>query len=537
MVYVGWYVGSVIGALLMLVAMTAMRHDERKHVGRFGWIVVILLCPPVGFLLYLTLAGRKISAEHELRGIVKMPPCPSVEVPDRCGLSNIGIRRGLAPSTPGNCVKLLAKPEEMYQYLFELIDSATESLYVLSFIMADDDLGHKIVDKLAAKARQGVDVKLLVDGVGSFLMPDEMLDTVRDAGGEAMTFKPVSRLSRFAYLNFRNHRKLVIADGKRAYVGGANLVQYEITEQPDEDTWVDLCVALTGPAACQVEAVFRSDWRFVNRDHSLDEADLQKEIPCCGVFKPKSCDSKQTESSNGKSSDGKASNRETSDGKSGDSDSEHCKSGDCESAKGESEHRENSKANDGHAEHGGHDGHDGASRVQVIPIGPDGPGEVMEDLLITAIQRATKRVWIVTPYFVPSSIAMRSLEMACRREIDVRIMFPNESDMMPADYARFEYSRDLHEAGARVLRYRDGVVHTKAVLVDDEVAFIGSANFDMRSFFLNYEVMLAIHDPRILHELGDWYTAMEAQCDDRQEPDSLRRRFFSTAARIFGSEL
>lgn len=508
MVYVGWYVGSVIGALLMLVAMTAMRHDERKHVGRFGWIVIILLCPPLGFPLFLIFAGKKISAEHELRGIVQMPPCPSVEVHDRCGLSSIGIRRGLAPSTPGNCVKLLAKPEEMYQHLFELIDSATESLHVLSFIMADDDLGHKIMDKLAAKARDGVDVKLLVDGVGSFLMPDEMLDTVRDAGGEAMTFKPVSRLSRFAYLNFRNHRKLVIADGKRALVGGANLVQYEITENPDDDTWVDLCVAITGPAACQIEAVFQSDWRFVNRDHSLDEADLQEESPCHGCFESKQCEPKLLPS--------KKSDSETNDPKRSDLERSDLEKGDSGTAKSEQ---------------------DGGSRVQVIPIGPDGPGEVMEDLLITAIQRATKRVWIVTPYFIPSSIAMRSLEMACRRDIDVRIMFPNESDMMPADYARFEYSRDLHEAGACVLRYHDGVVHTKAVLVDDEVAFIGSANFDMRSFFLNYEVLLAIHDPRVLKQLEEWYTAMESQCDDRKEPDSLRRRFFSTAARIFGSEL
>mgnify|MGYP003674937097 CR=1 FL=1 len=498
MVYVGWYVGSVIGALLMLVAMTVMRHDERKHVGRFGWIVIILLCPPLGFPLFLIFAGKKISAEHALRGIVQMPPCPSVEVHERCGLSSIGIRRGLAPSTPGNCVQLLAKPEEMYKHLFELIDSATESLHVLSFIMADDDLGHKIIDKLAAKARDGVDVKLLVDGVGAVLMPDDMLQMVRDAGGQAMTFKPVTRLSRFAYLNFRNHRKLVIADGKRALVGGANLVQYEITENPDEDTWVDLCVAITGPAACQIEAVFQSDWRFVNRDHSLDEANLQEESPCHGCFESKQCESKQCGSENGGSENGESDNGETVPAKS---------EQDCE------------------------------SRVQVIPIGPDGPSEVMEDLLITAIQRATKRVWIVTPYFIPSSIAMRSLEMACRRDIDVRIMFPNESDMMPADYARFDYSRDLHDAGARVLRYHDGVVHTKAVLVDDEVAFIGSANFDMRSFFLNYEVLLAIHDPRILKQLEDWYTALASQCDDRKEPDSLRRRFFSTVARIFGSEL
>ncbi|WP_442509704.1 phospholipase D-like domain-containing protein [Novipirellula sp. SH528] len=498
MVYVGWYVGSVIGALLMLVAMTVMRHDERKHVGRFGWIVIILLCPPLGFPLFLIFAGKKISAEHALRGIVQMPPCPSVEVHDRCGLSSIGIRRGLAPSTPGNCVQLVAKPEEMYKHLFELIDSATESLHVLSFIMADDDLGHKIIDKLAAKARDGVDVKLLVDGVGAVLMPDDMLQTVRDAGGEAMTFKPVTRLSRFAYLNFRNHRKLVIADGKRALVGGANLVQYEITENPDDDTWVDLCVAITGPAACQIEAVFQSDWRFVNRDHSLDEANLQEENPCHGCFESKQCESKQCESDNGESDNGESENVESVSAKS---------EQDCE------------------------------SRVQVIPIGPDGPGEVMEDLLITAIQRATKRVWIVTPYFIPSSIAMRSLEMACRRDIDVQIMFPNESDMMPADYARFEYSRDLHDAGARVLRYHDGVVHTKAVLVDDEVAFIGSANFDMRSFFLNYEVLLAIHDPRILKQFADWYSALASQCDDRKEPDSLRRRFFSTVARIFGSEL
>ena len=460
--YLMIYLAMLLGAFCTLVALTAMRRREKHNVGKFGWLVLILLTPPIGLILFIIFAGKKISAEHDQRNLVALPNPQSRNASDDNTLAEIAVTRGIPSPSSNNRMLVHTSPQSMLRALFELIDSAQHRLLIHTFILVDDAIGNEIVDRLCQKARRGVQVRLMVDGFGSFLFPDESLQRVTDAGGRASRFKPVSKLSRFAYSNFRNHRKMVIADGDRAFIGGANLVEYEITENPDNDTWIDYGLRIDGVAARQVEAVFLSDWKFATGE---ELATSQGEVNL----------------------------------------------GDCQP--------------------------DDMATLQVVPVGPDGPTEIMDDLWLTAINRARERVWIVTPYFVPPPMAMRSLAMAVRRGVQVRIIYPNESDMAPADYARFEYARDLKDLGAKILRLPEKMVHAKMLLVDEEVAYCGSANFDMRSFFLNYELVVGIFNPSRIHEMADWFDELSSRCDEGPEADTWQRRSMSVLTRIFGEEL
>ena len=133
--------------------------------------------------------------------------------------------------------------------------------------------------------------------------------------------------------------------------------------------------------------------------------------------------------------------------------------------------------------------------VQVVASGPDVAGDPLYESLLALIFAARERIWIVTPYFVPDEMLARALSLAARRGVDVRLIVPFRSNHITADLARASYLRDLHNAGGRVLLYTPVMLHAKAVVFDDQLAVIGSANMDMRSLFLNYEVALFVSSP------------------------------------------
>ena len=129
----------------------------------------------------------------------------------------------------------------------------------------------------------------------------------------------------------------------------------------------------------------------------------------------------------------------------------------------------------------------------MVASGPDVPGDPLYETLVSQIFAARERIWIVTPYFVPDEMLVRALNLAARRGVDVRLIVPVRSNHLSADLARESYLRELHEAGAHVLLYQPVMLHAKAIIFDDELAVIGSANMDNRSLFLNYEVALFLY--------------------------------------------
>ncbi|QDT07043.1 Major cardiolipin synthase ClsA [Rubripirellula lacrimiformis] len=462
MFYLYIYLATLVGALCTIVALTAMRRREKHNVGKFGWLLLLLLTPPVGLILFLIFSGKKISAEHANRDTVVLPKPDEPDAEVKSSIAEIATIRGIPRPSKNNRLEIKFSPESMHQSLLALIDSAEKRLFVHTFILCDDEIGNQITDRLCEKASAGVEVRLMVDGVGAFMLSDYLLNRVQKAGGHTTRFKPISKFARFAYLNFRNHRKCAIADGNRAFLGGANFVEYEITKDPDDETWVDYGMVIEGTAARQVEAIFVSDWNFTSGDEVVRTTDNIPEIS--------HSDGDQT-------------------------------------------------------------------TLQVIPVGPDGPREILDDLWLTAISRAKDRVWIVTPYFVPPPMAMRSLAMAARRGVDVRIIYPNESDMWPADYARRDYVTDLDELGAQLHRFPDQMVHAKMLLVDREVVYAGSANFDMRSFFLNYELVVGIFNEKKIDDVADWFETLASRCVNGPKEDNWKRKFLGVMTRIFGEEL
>ncbi|TWT55671.1 phospholipase D-like domain-containing protein [Allorhodopirellula solitaria] len=461
MIWIVAYLSSVAGAFLTIIAMTIIRHQERHSVGKVGWMGLVLLSPPVGLLLFLWLGGRKVSAEHESRGLVDMPRQPESDDRPDTALERMLLSRDLCLPTEKNRVRILTDVRDVRQAFLDLIESGKEAIYITTFILDDKQTSSLIVDRLCEKARAGVQVRLLVDGFGSFMVPEEQLQRLRDAGGRAVRFKAMSQLSRLAYLNFRNHRKLAVCDGQRAILGGANIVEDEMTDGDAEDTWIDLSLWIEGPAAPQLQSVFCSDWNF----------ETEEELP-------------------------------------------PAKLEDAEAIEGEP-----------------------TSQLTVMPIGPDGPAEILDDFWQFAIHHAEKRIWICTPYCVPPPSAMRALELACRRGIDVRIMVPQVSDLRPVDYARYDYFRDLVEHGGRVFRYGGGMVHAKLGIVDDMTALVGSANFDVRSFFLNYELSVVVHDQPTIERLSDWYADLMDKCEEGVTDQSTFRAMMATTVRLFASEL
>jgi len=150
------------------------------------------------------------------------------------------------------------------------------------------------------------------------------------------------------------------------------------------------------------------------------------------------------------------------------------------------------------------------SHVQVVASGPDVAGDPLYEALLSLCFSARWRIWIVTPYFVPDETLARAIALAARRGVDVQLIVPRHSNHLSADLARTSYLRDLHEASARVL-FHDIMIHAKAVLIDDSLAVIGSANMDMRSLFLNYELALLLSSPSETRALAEWIEGLAAR--------------------------
>ena len=181
----------------------------------------------------------------------------------------------------------------------------------------------------------------------------------------------------------------------------------------------------------------------------------------------------------------------------------------------------------------------GRHLVQVVSSGPDHEPYAIHALYFAAIAGARRRVWLTTPYFVPDEAMLAALESAAWRGVDVQLVVPSATDSRLVDAAGWTYHDALLEAGVRVHLYGPPMVHAKTCVVDDDLAIVGTANLDNRSFRLNFELVVAMHDAEAAGELGRLFEADVARCRPRQrgEGGGLRRRLVTSAARLLAPQL
>jgi len=333
----------------------------------------------------------------------------------------------------GNTVSFHEDAQTARQELFTLIDEAQRSIDISMFILANDPLGRDVLSQLTNKAAQGIQVRLLLDGVGSFKLPKVLLRPLAQAGGEIAWFIPVLHRPLRGRTNLRNHRKIDIADSTRVWTGGRNLAQ----EYLDPDSgWIDLSFCLQGPAIASYLAIFEADWHFV-RNQPADKPAPVSSAPA---------------------------------------------------------HEEN-------------------SRVQVIPSGPDVADDPIYAAVLTACYETRQRIMMVTPCYVPDIGLQEALRLAALRGVVVDMILPETSNQRLADIAR---NRHLRELGARIWLLPRVMVHAKALLVDRSFALAGSANLDIRSLFLNYEVMSSFYSASDIDWLARWMETLRERSTQHQ---------------------
>ena len=280
---------------------------------------------------------------------------------------------------------------------------------------------------LVAKAAQGVKVRLIYDHVGSFHVKSKFFKRLRAAGIEAYPFFKVNFPLLGYRINWRNHRKIVVIDGKVAYIGGMNVADRYI-DGGTFDTWRDTHLRITGPGVASLEYSFAVDWNFMGQP--LIEHD------------PAASDTPR-----------------------------------------------------------------GDMGVQLITSGPTNQWSNVEMMFYKAISNATHRVFIQTPYFLPTDGLLKSLVTASLANVDVRIMIPLRPDSSILRYASMSYVTECLRAGIKIYLYKPGMLHSKVLIIDNELTSVGSTNFDFRSFEHNFEANLFIYSNEFNKRMADIFMA------------------------------
>ncbi|MDR0378412.1 MAG: phospholipase D-like domain-containing protein [Candidatus Accumulibacter sp.] len=438
-----WHILDILLVMVGLgvyVSVSQTLNQRRHPSAAIAWVLGILLVPYVTLPLYLAFGSRKVAVSREpLRGHT-VPVPDAVGCPTMLRSLQLGAAMGLPDPVSYDGLNIHADGAVALEALRRVISSAVTSLDVSTFLIGRDALGNEVLELLEQRARVGVRVRLLIDGIGIYLGGYPNLKRLTRAGVEVVRFVPPFASSKRGRTNLRNHRKMLIADGKRLWCGGRNLA----AEYFEGDTrsvlrrvpWIDLSFDLSGELVAQVYGQFERDWAFAN----------EKRVPTGIDAVPRDVS-------------GAAS----------------------------------------------------APLAQLVDSGPDRADDTIFTLLVSACFTSRQRILAVTPYFVPDAALLMSLTLAARRGIEVDLVIPARSNHKLADFARHRALREMIVAGARVWLH-PGMVHAKAVLIDDELALVGSANLDGRSLFLNYEMMVAFYDRSAVMGFERWVETLREDC-------------------------
>lgn len=256
---------SAVGLLVYVIGSHTL-HQRRHPSAAIAWVLTIALAPEVGVPLYLLFGTRKLPKAHVRR------PVPRTPVDDAVSpgwAQHLTASMGLAPAASYRDLRIHRDGAEAAAALFEIVDGARERLDVCTFILGRDAMGEAFAERLAQRARDGVAVRLIVDGVGALMGGRRDFAELEARGVHVLRFVPPFR-SPFKWplrgrTNLRNHRKLVVADRARVWSGGRNISGEYFEGRDGRPPWVDLSFDLAGDVAVEAAALFDGDWDFASR--------------------------------------------------------------------------------------------------------------------------------------------------------------------------------------------------------------------------------------------------------------------------------
>ncbi|UOQ45238.1 cardiolipin synthase [Halobacillus salinarum] len=437
------YILSTILALNVLLALAIIFLERRDASATWAWLMVLLFLPIAGFILYL-IFGRRLShkeiftwdkksrlgllaaVQEQLRGIKENTlEVQHEDIVPYEDLIYMHLKNNDALLTQNNEVEVFTDGQKKFHALMEDIENAQDHIHLLYYIVRDDQLGNRLADALIKKAKENVQVKLLYDDMGSRSVKRKFVHKLRAAGVEVESFFPPLIPKLNLKINYRNHRKLAIIDGKIGYIGGFNIGDEYLGYSKRFGYWRDTHVRVVGGAVHNMQTRFILDWNQASsKDIVYEERYYQGEA-------------------------------------------------------------------------------EGDVAMQIVSSGPDSEWEQIKNGYIKMILSAKEYVYIQTPYFIPDDSLLDALRIAVLSGVDVRVMIPNKPDHPFVYWATYSNIGDLLKAGAAIYVYQKGFLHAKTIVVDGVIASVGTANIDVRSFRLNFEVNAFLYHPEVAELLAD----------------------------------
>lgn len=460
------YTLTIIGVVLVIIT------DNRNPLKTLPWILVLVLAPGAGLAIYFffgqNLSKRRIISrrtrkrittrleENDAAGGTGIPP-------QRLPLARLLSQTALAVPLYGSRLTPYVDGKTKMDALLEAIAGARHHIHIQYYIFSDDETGRRLRDALTAKAREGVEVRILYDDVGCTGVKNAFFEGMRADGIEAYSFLHV-KFPRFtSKVNYRNHRKIGVIDGRIGFIGGMNVADRYVLGiergNGERERWRDTHFRIEGSGVAGLQASFLSDW----------SATTKQAVGGPAYFP--------------------APERLTD------------------------------------------------NVMQIVPSGPLGKWRTLLQAVEYAVSRAAQRVWIETPYYLPSETLNAALQEAALAGIDVRLMLPECSDSRVVDLASHSYLDDMIQAGVKIAFYTPGFLHSKLLLIDDDLAVVGSANMDFRSFEHNFEVNAFVYDRAFNARLAAIYETDLGDCRRVTPGDWFRRprtrRWAESFMRIF----
>ncbi|MBO3445952.1 cardiolipin synthase [Clostridium sp. CCUG 7971] len=446
--FLGYLIISYLASAAISMVIILENRDPARTV---TWLLIFLLLPGVGLLIYAVFGRniRKIKIFktqklandikeeklfenlEEIQELVKLEQdsikersLADDELADysKKRVISLLLNTGMFPFTTNNNIDVYIDGNQKFENLIKDIKSAKDHIHLEYFIIKDSEIGRKIRDLLIEKAKEGVKIRILYDDVGCwrFWFHRKFFNEMKKHGIDIMPFLPAKFPIIGSKLNYRNHRKIVVIDGKVGYTGGINIGDEYVGKNKKFGYWRDTHIRIEGTSVYLLQMTFLIDWYYTTKEIILIKKYFPKMSYC------------------------------------------------------------------------------GDSMVQVVASGPDSDWEAIHYAYFSAICQAKKNIYIETPYFIPDESILRALKSAALSGVDVRIIFPKIADHKMVNSASYSYFTDILKSGGKVYLYTKGFIHSKIVIIDDKISSTGSANMDLRSFMLNFEINAFIYDKDVI---------------------------------------
>jgi len=435
---------TIINLGLMLFVVFSQR---RNTAATWAWLVACALFPIGGFILYM-LGGQ----DRLKQRVFQLKTKEDQELLAEYEALLVGAVEGQL--THDNTIELFHDGVTKFDALLDDIKHAKKSIFAQYYILRGDETGRRFMNALTERAAEGIEVRLLIDGMGCHYTSANTWDPFLKAGGLLGVFLPPVPVR----VNFRNHRKYVIVDGELAYLGGSNIGDEYMGMTERHGHWRDTHMRYIGKAVAPVMLRFIMDW-------NCDATKTPDKISLKHDYFPKPLTYAD--------------------------------------AVAHTELVESTGIYEAPRLHNN-------AMIKLLSSGPDTRYPNVLHEFNDLIMHAKKSIYIQSPYFVPDESMFICLRIAALRGVDVRIMYPGNPDHPFVYWVASSFVGELLEAGVKGYEYTKGFIHCKTMMVDGKISAVGTANMDVRSFKINFETHAFIEDESITQELiKEFYKDME----------------------------